>query len=87
MELEKKLQHFSLVQKVIAIIKDGGSNLDVCTNLIAPSLSNQFFDFPFIVPCLAHLLSTACSKAMKVDSLILQAKQSMSSCITYTKKV
>lgn len=86
-ELMKKLQHFGLLDRVTGIIKDGGANLNTCTSSLAPLISNRLFDFVFTVPCLAHLLSSACSNAVKVDCAIKNAKQIISKCITYTKKV
>lgn len=86
-DLQLKLQEYDLMDKLLCIIKDGGSNLSTCTSNLLSIASNKVLSFTIVTPCLAHLMSLACSNAMKVDDMIAKAKKSMMKMITYTKKV
>ena len=64
MEVDSMLNEFDI--KVIAYVKDGGSNLATCTSALKKLVSNPYFENVFAGPCIAHIISGACNAAMKV---------------------
>ena len=93
--LKNELKKHNLMDRVIACVKDGGSNLRSCTPILQGLVRCEFLDLDtcFEGPCFAHLLSNACNAALcnsVDDGLALidakKAKASLQRCITWTKK-
>lgn len=93
--LHSVLEKYGMKEKVTSAVKDGGSNLNACINILKNVVSCHALNLPtcFEGRCIAHISAGACNAALASETTVglestnfQKARSPLQNCITWTKK-